>query len=82
MLPFIAAVGVVPFLGPGDLSVWGVAVSRAGLVALWNVTVKASLAVAAMTLLVGSTHVSDLLNALDRLKVPQVVVMLIGVTHR
>lgn len=82
VLPFLVGVAAVPFLGPGDVRVWGVSVSQAGLLTLWNVVVKASLSVAAMTLLIGSTHFSDLLGALDRLRVPRVLVMLIGTAHR
>jgi len=81
-LPFIAAVAAVPFLGPSDVRVCGVGVSQAGLVTLWNVTVKATLSVTAMTLLVGSTHFSDLLRAMDRLRIPRVLVMLAAMTHR
>lgn len=82
VLPFLAAAAVLPLLGPKDIIVLGVPLSRAGLAVLWNIAVKATLAVTAMTLLVASTHLADLLAALRRLKVPGVLVMLVGVTYR
>jgi cobalt/nickel transport system permease protein len=56
--------------------------SRAGLTVLANVAAKASIAVLAMTLLIASTHPADLLKAMHRLKVPAVLVMLVGMTWR
>ncbi len=84
VLPFITAAAAVPFLGgPGETySLGGVRLTRSGLVVLWNVTVKASLAVTTMALLSGSMHVSDLLQALRRLRVPGTLVSIVALTHR
>lgn len=82
VLPFVAAVAIMPFLGPADLHVLGAGVSRAGLAVLANVAVKASLAVCAMTLLAGSTHFADVLGALDRLGAPRVLVTITALAHR
>jgi cobalt/nickel transport system permease protein len=82
VLPFLVAVVIVPFLGPADLYVLRVGISWAGLVVVWNVAVKATLAVCAMTLLVGSTHFSDALAALDRLRLPRMLVMITALANR
>jgi cobalt/nickel transport system permease protein len=82
ILPLLAGAAVLPLIGPRDVLFLGMPLSRAGLIALRSIAVKATLAVTAMTLLAASTHVADLLAALRLLKVPAVLVMLVGVTHR
>lgn len=82
VLPFLAAAAVMPLLLPPDTHVLGLPLARSGLVVAWNVAVKASLAVCAMTLLAGSTHFADCLSALNRLRAPQVLVMIAALAHR
>jgi cobalt/nickel transport system permease protein len=82
VVPFVAAAAVLPLVGHKDVVFLGLPLSRAGLVVLWNVAAKATLAVTAMTLLTASTHLADLLEALRRLKAPAMLVMLVGLTYR
>ena len=82
VLPFVAAVAALPFVQPADMTLWGLRLSRGGLLIAWGVAAKASLAVLAMTLLVGSTHFSDLLAALHRLRAPAALVAMVAMTFR
>jgi cobalt/nickel transport system permease protein len=80
VLPFVIAAAALPFLHPADMTAWGIRLSRSGLLIAWGVAAKASLAVLAMTLLVGSTHFSDLLAAMHRLRVPGSLVAIVAMT--
>jgi cobalt/nickel transport system permease protein len=75
LLPFLVAASALPFVARGPrIDVLGVvALSRPGLVALWGIVAKATLGVVASALLVATTEPSDILAALDRLRVPSVL---------
>ncbi|MFH1149289.1 MAG: cobalt ECF transporter T component CbiQ [Actinomycetota bacterium] len=74
VLPFVLAVAVfVPFMHPGGPTVdlGPFSVSRAGLLVLWGVIIKALISVSCLILLSSTTHFSDLMHGLERLHVPR-----------
>jgi cobalt/nickel transport system permease protein len=73
-LPFVALAVLLPFLAAGDeVVVAGVAVSRDGLYAGWNILAKGTLGVVASLLLAATTTMRDLIGGLDRLRCPQII---------
>jgi cobalt/nickel transport system permease protein len=88
-LPFVAMAAIfIPFLKPDEvgggysLGIGGMVVSRSGLLVFWNVMVKSMTAVLAVVLLSATTEVSKILQGLEQLKVPKVLVMLAAFTYR
>jgi cobalt/nickel transport system permease protein len=74
-LPFLAFAVFLPLIGGGErIDVWFLSLSVPGLWAAWNIAVKATLGVAATTLLVATTTVPELLRALERLHLPRPLV--------
>jgi cobalt/nickel transport system permease protein len=74
-LPFIAFAFLLPFVGRGErVDVWFLSLSVPGLWGAWNIVVKGTLGVAATSLLSATTTVPELLQALERLRVPRVIV--------
>jgi len=78
--PFVlVALVAVPFvipdptMPPVPLGVWGLSVPRTGLLLLFGVTAKATLAILLMTLLLSSTPFTDLLTGLREMKFPAVL---------
>lgn len=78
--PFVlVALVAVPFVTPDPnmppipLGIGGISVSRAGLLVLFGVTAKATLAVLLMTVLLSSTPFTDLLTGLREIKIPSVL---------
>lgn len=71
VLPFILMVAVfLPFFNSN------------GWLILWNVFIKSSLCTIAALLLVSSTSFPELLKALERLKMPQVIIMVMSFMYR
>ena len=65
----------LPFVGQGArVEVLGLSLSVAGLWGAWNILVKGTLGVAATVVLAATTTVPELLQALERLRVPTVFV--------
>lgn len=78
-LPFIHRTGS----GPGDtLTVWGISVDRAGLLVVQGAAIKSVLVVAAMIVLTASTKFPILLQGMERLRVPRVLVMILSFLYR
>lgn len=74
-LPFVAFALMLPFLAGGEqVSVGFLSLSVAGLWGMWNVLIKATLGVAASSLLIATTSVPDMLVAMRRLRVPRTLV--------
>jgi cobalt/nickel transport system permease protein len=86
IMPFVVVVAVfLPFFhrhGAGSLSVGPVTMDVGGLLILFNVTVKALLAVTATSVLLHTTGISSLLAGLERLRVPRVFVLMVSFLHR
>ena len=88
-VPFVLLVAVfVPFLPSGQagddplFGFAGLTVSRHGLLVLWNVVAKAWLGVLAVIWLTGTTGFAGLLRGLQQLRVPRLLVALLGFTYR
>jgi cobalt/nickel transport system permease protein len=78
-IPFLLFAVFLPFLGRGErIDVLGVALSREGLWAAWNIAAKATLGTAASVILAATTRVPDLLKAFGRLRFPRVLVAMMG----
>jgi len=78
-IPFLLFAVFLPFFGRGErIDVLGVALSREGLWAAWNIAAKATLGTAASVILAATTRVPDLLKAFGRLHFPKVLVAMMG----
>lgn len=73
-IPFLFFAVLLPFIAAGErTSVVGVSLSVDGLMAAWNVGVKATLGVATTVLLGATTPVAEILHGLERLHMPRVI---------
>jgi cobalt/nickel transport system permease protein len=86
VVPFVLVVAVfLPFFdraGAGGYSIGAVHLTTDGLVVLWNVTAKAVLSVSSMILLGGTTSFAEMLTGFQRLRVPQIFVLIVSFMHR
>jgi len=89
ILPFVLMIAIfIPFLGHGEVAgsynvwLWRVSVTHEGLLILWNVAAKSWLSALALILLSSTTRFSDLLQGLERLGVPKVMVMILAFMYR
>jgi cobalt/nickel transport system permease protein len=82
-LPFLAFAFFLPIVGTGErVDVLGLSLSVDGLWGAWNILAKGTLGVAVASLLVATTPIASLLQALDRLRVPRVVTAIAGFMAR
>jgi cobalt/nickel transport system permease protein len=78
-VPFVAFALLMPFIATGPrVDVLGVAVSQPGLTAAWTLLVKGTLGVLASLTLAATTEPRDLLAGLERLRVPNLLVQIMG----
>lgn len=76
-LPVVVFAAVLPFVAEGSQVVLvGLSLSAEGLWAAWNILAKATLGVAAAVLLALTTPAADLVDGLQRLRVPPVLVQI------
>ncbi len=74
-IPFVVFAVLLPFIATGpDVDVLGLSLSQEGLLAGWNILAKGTLGVVASILLAATTDARALLLALQRLRVPSVLV--------
>jgi cobalt/nickel transport system permease protein len=74
-IPFVVFAVLLPFIAAGpDVDVLGLSLSQEGLLAGWNILAKGTLGVVASILLAATTDARALLLALQRLRVPSVLV--------
>jgi cobalt/nickel transport system permease protein len=74
-VPFLLFAVLLPIVGRGPrVDVLGVSLSEAGLWAAWNIVVKGTIGVAASIVLASTTTIPQLLNGMERLRVPRVMV--------
>ncbi len=74
-IPFLAFALLLPVVGQGErVEVLGMSLSVAGLWAMWNILVKATLGVAATVIMAATTPVPALLHGLEHLRLPKVFV--------
>jgi cobalt/nickel transport system permease protein len=78
-LPFLGFAFFLPIVGQGErIDVLGLSLSISGLWGTWNILVKGTFGVAIASLLVATTPIASLLQALDRLRVPRVITAIAG----
>ncbi len=89
ILPFIGIIAVsIPFVKQGEVVghiniwLWQMSVTRTGLEIFASVMLRAWLSALSLILLVSTTAVVDLLNGLERLRVPRVLIMIISFMYR
>jgi len=89
VLPFVLLVGIsLPFIGDGvsqgsiSLGIGSLGVSRTGLLLFWNVMIKATITIMALSVLSLTTAFSDLTAAIEYFRVPRIFTMLAGFTYR
>ncbi|NOY54962.1 MAG: cobalt ECF transporter T component CbiQ [Actinobacteria bacterium] len=78
-VPFMVFAILMPFLGVGDrTSVLGVSLSIAGLWGAWTILAKGTLGLVASVLMAATTEIPDILDGLERLRVPRLVTAIAG----
>ena len=78
-VPFVVFALLMPFIATGPrVDVLGVGVSQPGLTAAWTLLVKGTLGVLASLTLAATTEPRDLLAGLERLRVPNLLVQIMG----
>jgi len=89
IIPFVLMVAVfIPFFKHGEIAggysfgTLKLTVTYSGLMILWNVLIKAYLSILSMILLITSTRFSDLLKAFEKLKCPNIFIMVFSFMYR
>jgi cobalt/nickel transport system permease protein len=78
-VPFVLFAVMLPFLGPPpDVAVGPMELSVVGLWGAWSIVIKGTLGVLASITLTATTEVTDILEGLDRLRVPRVFTDIAG----
>lgn len=78
-VPFVVFAALLPFVASGPrVEVLGVAVSAPGLLAGWGLLVKGTLGVLASLTLAATTPADDVLRGLQRLRLPELIVQIMG----
>ena len=78
-VPFVVFALLMPFIATGPrVDVLGVTVSQPGLTAAWALLVKGTLGVLASLTLAATTEPRDLLAGLERLRLPSLLVQIMG----
>jgi cobalt/nickel transport system permease protein len=77
--PFVLFAILVPFIAEGpQVEVLGVTVSQPGLLAAWGLLAKGTLGVIASLTLAATTEPQDVLTGLRRLRMPDLIVQIMG----
>jgi cobalt/nickel transport system permease protein len=89
IIPFVLLIAVFSaFFREGEVAgsfniwVWRVSVTYSGLQVLWTVLAKAWLSILGLILLTSTTPIADLLKALEQLRLPRVMVMILSFMYR
>jgi len=89
ILPFVVMIAAfAPFLPGGEvvgscnLWIWHMSITYDGLTMLWNTAAKAWLSILGLVVLSATTPFPQLLKGLERLGVPQVMVMILSLMYR
>ena len=78
-VPFVVFAVLMPFLAQGPRTEFlGLTVSESGLLAAWTLLAKATLGVLAGLTLAATTEPHDLLRGLERLRLPDTMVQIMG----
>ncbi len=77
--PFVLFAVLVPFIADGPrIEVFGVSVSEPGLLAAWGLLAKGTIGVLASLTLAATTDPQDVLMGLRRLRLPDLIVQIMG----
>ena len=89
IIPFVLMVAIfIPFFKEGEVVgsyniwLWQVSVTYSGLQVLWNILAKAWLSILSLILLTSTTKMTNLLNGLEQLGMPKVMVMILSFMYR
>ena len=89
IMPFVILIAVfIPFFKEGEVAgsyniwLWQVSVTYNGLQVLWNILAKAWLSILSLILLTSTTKIASLLDGLERLRMPRVMVMILSFMYR
>ena len=89
IVPFVLLIAVfIPFFKEGEVAgsyniwLWQVSVTYSGLQVLWNILAKSWLSVLSLILLTSTTPVAKLLDGLERLRMPRVLIMILSFMYR
>ena len=78
-IPFVLFAVLMPFIGTGERTpVLGVSLSVSGLWGAWTILVKGTLGLGASVLMAATTEVPDILEGLERLRLPRLVIAIAG----
>jgi cobalt/nickel transport system permease protein len=78
-VPFLVFALLIPFVATGDrIEVLGVSVSEPGLMAAWGLVAKGTIGVMSSLTLAATTEPSDALLGLRRLRMPELIVQIMG----
>jgi cobalt/nickel transport system permease protein len=89
IMPFVLLIAVfVPFFKEGDVAAsislgsWHITLSEPGLEVFRNVLVKSWLSIITLVMLAATTSINSLLKAMEELKMPSIMVMLLSFMYR
>lgn len=89
IIPFVLMTAIfIPFFKKGEIAggysfgTFKVTLTYDGIMIFWNVLVKAYLCILSMILLVASTKLSNLLKALEKLRLPPIFIMILSFMYR
>ena len=89
IIPFVLMIAIfIPFFKEGKVAgaysfgTFKLTVTYSGLSIFWNVLIKAYLSILCVITLMASTKFTDLLKALEKLKVPNIFIMIISFMYR
>jgi len=78
-VPFVVFAALMPFVATGPrVEVLGLSLSEAGLLGAWGLLVKGTLGVLASLTLAATTEPADVLRGLERLRMPTLIVSIMG----
>ena len=89
VMPFVLMIAIfIPFIKEGEVAgsyniwLWQVSVTYTGLQVLWNVLIKAWLSILSLIWLTSTTKLPNLLQGLEQLGMPRVMVMILSFMYR
>ncbi len=89
IIPFVVAIALfIPFFKQGQIvgrfyfGTFPITITYEGLMIFWNIIAKAYLSILCMILLSVTTKFSDLLKAMENLKLPRIIVMIMSFMYR
>jgi cobalt/nickel transport system permease protein len=88
-MPFVLLIAIfVPFFKEGEIAgsyniwLWEVSVTYNGLQVLWSILAKAWLSILSLILLTSTTKMTGLLKALEQMRMPRVIAMILSFMYR